>query len=74
MYIYIYRYIGCGHFPVTVVQIKVYEDSLLKMYTDLVVNVTGRGPHPKYIYIYTVYTCYTQSVDPGYVKTHLKVG
>ena len=55
----IYIYIGCGPLTVTVVN-EGLEGSPdpTKCNSDLLVTVTVRGPHPIYIYIYMLYTCY----------------
>lgn len=41
----------CGLLPVTAANKSLVRDSLLKIEKNLVVTITGRGPHPKYPYM-----------------------
>ena len=50
--LYMYICIGCGPLTVTVANEGLYGFPI-KNAIILVVTVTGRGPHPIYVYIYT---------------------
>ena len=46
-------YIRCGPLPVTVTT-RIITFFVGESYTPLFATVTGRGPHPRYIYIYSM--------------------